>query len=121
MKHATVSFLALLGSMGTLFCCVLPAVFVALGAGAVLAGIITAVPQITWISEHKIALFIFAGVMLTLSGIMRYTTRNALCPSDPGMAKACTRMRRVGGVVFYTSLTMYAIGFFFAFIIRYLV
>src|SRR6187200_1056050 len=39
---------ALLASSGTLVCCVLPALMVALGAGAALAGLVTAVPQLIW-------------------------------------------------------------------------
>jgi hypothetical protein len=57
---------ALLASSATLAFCVLPAVFVALGA-AVLAGLINAVPQLIWLSEHKLLVFIVAGVMLIVS------------------------------------------------------
>jgi hypothetical protein len=67
--------LALFGSFSTLFCCALPALFVTLGAGAVLAGIVSNVPQLIWLSEHKIGLFIFAGIMLFISGLSRYLTR----------------------------------------------
>ena len=43
------AFGALLASSGTLVCCVLPAVMVSLGAGATLAGLVTAVPQLIWL------------------------------------------------------------------------
>lgn len=108
--------LTLFSSFSTLFCCALPALFVAIGAGAALAGIITTVPQLVWLSEHKIPLFIFAGCMLTLSGVLRYRSRNAPCPSDPGKAAACSRMRRGSFYVFVVSLAIYATGLFFAFI-----
>ena len=108
--------LTLFGSFSTLFCCALPALFVSLGAGAVMIGLVSAVPQLIWLSEHKVALFTFAGTMLTLSGISRYMTRNAPCPADPAQAKACTKTRRISGYVFYVSLACYATGFFFAFI-----
>ncbi len=112
-------FFALFGSFSTLFCCALPALFVALWAGATLAGIVTTIPQLVWISDHKTALFIFAAVMLTLSGISQYMNRNAPCPSDPQMAKSCTQTRKISRGVFLFSLTMYAIGFYFAFIAKY--
>lgn len=118
--HKTISTLALFGSFSTLFCCALPALFVSIGAGAALIGLVSAVPQLVWLSEHKIGLFIFAGVMLTLSGIMRYVTRNAPCPADPAKAKACKRMRRFSLGIFLFSLTLYCVGVFFAFIAQHL-
>lgn len=108
--------LTLFGSFGTLLCCVLPALLVSLGAGAVVIGLVSTFPQLIWLSEHKVGLFIFAGVMLTISGVSRYLTRNAPCPADPAKAKACARMRRISFWVFLLSLAMYATGFFFAFI-----
>ena len=39
--------LSLFTSTGTLICCALPALLVSIGAGAVMAGLIEAVPQIT--------------------------------------------------------------------------
>ncbi len=111
---------ALFGSFSTLICCALPALFVSLGAGAALIGLVSTVPQLIWLSVHKIPLFIFAGIMLTISGISRYMSRNAPCPIDPAMAKACDRTRKISLGVFYFSLAMYATGFFFAFIAPYL-
>jgi hypothetical protein len=109
--------LTVLSSFTTLLCCALPALLVSLGAGAVLASLVTAVPQLVWISEHKTPLFAFAGVMLLLSGIYSYRQRNAPCPTDPLQAKSCLRLRRISARVFYLSLLVYAIGFFFAFLI----
>jgi hypothetical protein len=120
-KHKIVHTFALFGSFTTLLCCALPALFVSLGAGAALIGLVGAVPQLVWLSEHKIGLFIFAGLMLTLSGVSRYLTRNAPCPIDAKEARACKRLRRIGLGIFCFSLLMYAVGFFFAFIAQYLI
>jgi hypothetical protein len=120
LHKAILPTLTLFGSFSTLLCCALPALLVSIGAGAVMIGLVSAVPQLVWVSEHKVGLFIFAGLMLALSGISRYLTRNALCPVDPGQAKACTRLRRVSLGVYLFSLTLYAIGFFFAFIASHL-
>lgn len=108
--------LSLFSSLSTLLCCALPALFVSLGAGAALVGLVSAVPQLIWLSEHKIPLFIFAGIMLTISAISHYVSRNAPCPLDPLQAKSCMRLRRISSVILYFSLTIYVIGFFFAFI-----
>jgi hypothetical protein len=120
LRNNIVTTLALFGSLSTLICCALPILFVTLGAGAVVAGLVSALPQIVWLSEHKVPLFIFAGLMLLLSGILRYLSRNAPCPIDPVQAKACMSMRRFSSAIFYISLAMYCIGFFFAFVAVYI-
>ncbi len=120
IKHKAIHTFALFGSFSTLLCCALPALFVSIGAGAALIGLVSAVPQLVWLSEHKTGLFIFAGVMLTVSGISRYLTRNAPCPIDVREAKACKRLRRIGLGVFCFSLVMYSVGFYFAFIAQHM-
>lgn len=112
--------LALFGSFSTLLCCALPALLVSLGAGAAMIGLVGAVPQLVWISEHKVGLFAFAGTMLTLSAITRFASRNAPCPADPTKAAACRRLRRLSLGVFLASLAMYATGFYFAFVAHHM-
>jgi hypothetical protein len=109
-------FLTILSSFSTLVCCALPAALVSIGAGAALASIVTVVlPQLVWLSGHKIPLFVFAGLMLALSGFSAYRNRNAPCPTDPAQATSCMRLRRWSGRIFCFSAAIYAIGFFFAF------
>jgi uncharacterized membrane protein YdcZ (DUF606 family) len=117
LRNLVLEVLTILSSFTTLVCCALPALLVSLGAGAVLASLVTAVPQLVWISEHKIPLFAFAGLMLVLSGISCYRNRNAPCPTDPVQAKSCLRLRRLSARIFYLSSILYVIGFFFAFVI----
>jgi uncharacterized iron-regulated membrane protein len=116
LRNALVQTLTLFSSFGTLFCCALPALLVSIGAGAVMASLVSAVPQVVWISEHKIPLFIFAGLMLFLSGISTYWNRRAPCPADPNQARSCRRVRRVSLAVFLVSMAIYATGFYFAFL-----
>ncbi len=113
--------LMLFGSLGTLLCCALPALLVSLGAGAAVIGLVSTFPQLIWLSEHKVRLFIFAGAMLLASGVSRYMTRNAPCPIDPKEAQACKRLRRISSGIFYFSLMVYTVGFFFAFLAKYLI
>ena len=116
IHEGIVPTLALFASMSTLLCCALPALLVSIGAGAVMIGLVSTVPQLVWLSEHKTALFTFAGIMLSSSGLLRYRNRNAPCPADPMKAEACARLRRISGIVFYISVACYTVGFFFAFI-----
>lgn len=114
------SFIALLASSGTLVCCALPAMLVALGAGAVLSSLVAAVPQLVWISEHKLLVFSLAAVLLTLAGALQWKNRHAPCPVDPVLAAACTRTRRTSRVVYLASVGLFAIGGWFAFIAPWL-
>jgi hypothetical protein len=108
--------LTLMTSFSTLFCCALPALFVAIGAGATLTGIVSTIPQLIWLSKHKIILFGFSGLMLLSSGIMRYASRNAPCPMDKDLAKICMKTRKISLWIYVGSLMIYTTGFFFAFI-----
>ncbi len=111
-----ISTIALFSSFSTLLCCALPAFLVSLGAGAAVIGLVSIFPQLIWLSQHKVGLFTFAGIMLTVSAIMRYLNRAAPCPADPAQAKACMRLLRWSRGVFIFSLVMYLLGFYFAFI-----
>ena len=66
------AWLALFASSGTLVCCALPALLVALGAGAALSSLVSAVPQLVWISENKGAVFTAAGLMLATAGAVQW-------------------------------------------------
>ena len=107
--------LSLFASTSTLLCCALPALLVTIGAGAVMAGIASNVPGYIWLTEQKVPLFILSGVMLALALFMRWRSRNAPCPIDPVQARACTRLRRVSGIILYASVAIYLVGGFFAF------
>lgn len=115
-RQALAPFLSLFASTGTLLCCALPALFITLGMGATFAGIVYAVPQLVWLSQYKAYVFTGAGVMLAFAWWMRWRSRNDPCPVDPAEARACARMRSIGGIVLYISIGIFAVGAFFAFI-----
>jgi hypothetical protein len=116
IRTTILDLLTVLSSFGTLLCCAVPALLVSVGAGAVMASVVSAIPQLVWISEHKIPLFIFAGMMLCASGISKYANRRTLCPTDPAKAKSCLRVRRLSAGIFLVSIAVYAVGLFFAFV-----
>jgi hypothetical protein len=116
LRTIVIESVALLGSVGTLLCCALPAMLVSLGAGAAVASLVTNIPQLVWLSVHKIQLFVFAAVLLVISGITTYLNRRIPCPIDPLQARSCKRVRRFAASVFFTSLVLYGIGFYFAFL-----
>jgi len=116
-KNNVSVWLSLFTSSGTLVCCALPALFVALGAGAVLSSLVSAVPALVILSEYKVAVFIFAGVMLAMSGYMQWRNRFAPCPIDLDQRDACMRTRRASRWVYFVSVMIFIVGGFFAFIL----
>jgi hypothetical protein len=110
------SWAALFASSGTLICCALPALLVALGAGAALSTLVSVVPGIVWISEYKEVMFAAAGVMLALSGALQWQNRFAPCPVDPALRDACLRTRKTSARVYLASAAVYAVGGWFAFV-----
>ena len=113
---AWASWMALLASSGTLVCCALPALLVALGAGAALSTLVSAVPGLVWISEYKEAVFAIAGLMLAISGVLQWRNRFAPCPIDPALRQACLRTRKTSARVYIVSVLIYLLGGWFAFV-----
>jgi hypothetical protein len=111
---------ALLASSGTLLCCVLPALMVALGAGAALAGLVSAVPQLVWLSEHKAWVFGLAVIGLVAAGAMLWRARNLPCPADARLAAACARVRRWSLALYFAAVAAFALGALFAFVLPWL-
>lgn len=109
-------WLSLFASTGTLFCCALPSLFVALGMGATFASFVGAFPQVIWLSQYKLWIFMVSGLLLVSSGIITYRNRNAPCPIDPELAQACMSARRWSVYILVFSGTMWMVGAFFAFL-----
>ena len=121
VKTKHLSLLSLFSSGGTLICCALPALLVSLGAGAVMASVVSSVPQIVWFSEHKLGVFIFAGVMLSISGLLQWQARSLPCPSDKALAELCNKTRVNSLRVYVFSVCVFLIGGFMAFIAPWLI
>ncbi|HEY9144485.1 MAG TPA: hypothetical protein VIM90_10680 [Arenimonas sp.] len=116
-RNFGLSLLALSAASGTLVCCVLPAVIVALGAGAALAGLVTAVPQLIWLSAHKGLVFGVAGAALAFFGWMLWRARTLPCPADPALARTCARLRRFSTWTWAAAAVAIALGAVFAFVL----
>ena len=111
------AFGALVASSATLLCCVLPAVLVSLGAGATVAALVTAIPQLVWLSEQKALVFGTAALLLGASGAMLWHARRLPCPVDPRLARSCDRLRRISHVLYAVALAAFLLGASFAFIL----
>ena len=111
------AFASLFASSTTLICCALPALLVALGAGAVLSSLVSHAPALVWLSEYKESVFALAGLMLAAAGWMQWRSRHAPCPIEPALRDACLRTRRTAGRMWLISVGIYAIGGLFAYVL----
>lgn len=108
---------ALLASSTTLVCCVLPAAMVSLGAGAAVVGLITAFPQLIWLSEHKAAVFGIAITLLVLSGLLLLWARRLPCPVDSDLGRKCMRLRKIGVRLYVLSVGLLVLSSIFVFVL----
>ena len=109
--------LSLLTSAGTLVCCAIPALLVAIGAGAALASAVAALPALVWLSEYKSSVFGVAAAMLVMAGVLQWRARSLPCPADPTLAVACARTRRVSKAIYAISVAIFGVGSIFAFVL----
>lgn len=113
-----IQLLSLLFTSGTLVCCVLPATLVLLGAGSVMASLVSAAPALVVLSQHKPLVFTLAGVGLLLAGLAlwRQATRGS-CPTDPERRQACLQLQRQARLLFAISLLGYGVALVVTFLL----
>jgi len=110
-----VTWFTLFASTGTLVCCALPIILVTLGMGAAVASLTSAFPFLITLSQHKTWVFTFSGFLLLLSGWLIHRPGRS-CPTDPRLQHACTRSQRWNRRIYWTSVIIWAIGFFAAYL-----
>lgn len=115
-KDTLLPAVSLFTSLSTLVCCALPALLVTIGAGAALAGLVSTAPWLVALSKYKVWTFALSGLMILFAGVMHWRSRRAPCPVDPIQAKACARLRAISLWVYWLSVLVWSVGFFFAFI-----
>jgi len=114
-SEAALTWVTLFASTGTLVCCALPILLVTLGLGATVAALTDAIPALIKISEYKTWVFAGAGVLLVLSAWIMYRP-NRTCPSDPELARICAQTLKWNRRILWTSMTIWGIGFFAAYL-----
>ena len=101
----------------TLVCCVLPAALISLGAGAVLVGLVSAVPQLIWLSEHKTLVFTVAGIFLAIGGPTIWWAWRQPCPVDPVLGRSCMRLRMASVRLYLVSAFLFLLSVTFTFVL----
>jgi len=143
MSKKLLNFLGLFTSVSTLFCCALPALFVALGLGASFVTLLNVFPGLIWLSSLKIPIFIFGGSMLLLNGALIKYSKNQACVIEVPVARnlsftgnrrediegkaklfdgsgatvgTCIATKQTSRIIYSGSVLLYLIGGYFAFI-----
>lgn len=111
-----ITWITLFSTTGTLVCCAIPILLVSLGLGATVASLTSNLPFLVVLSENKIWLFTVSGILLVLSAWLLYRPGRH-CPTDPILAAQCDRVFRWNKRIYWTSLVIWAIGFFTAFLL----
>ncbi|MCH8137021.1 MAG: hypothetical protein IIB77_13680 [Proteobacteria bacterium] len=114
-SETRLTWLALFTTIGTIVCCALPITLVALGMGATMASLVSNVPFLVALSQHKILVFTISGSLLGLSGWLLYRTGRT-CPTDPKLAELCLRTEKWNRRIYWFSITLWGVGFFAAFL-----
>ena len=103
---------SLAASLGTLVCCALPSLLVLLGFGTTVAAAVSVAPWLVVLSQNKAWVFLAAGLLIAGSRLYseyvtpRVALEGASCPPALG---------RLTRAVWWTSVGVYAAGFFVAF------
>ena len=116
-KTSSIGLLTLLASSSTLICCALPALFVALGAGATFASIVSVFPQLIIVSKYKIYISLFTLVVLVLAGFLIKKAQLQPCPIDPALREACITTRKRSMTLYNVSLTIFMLASLFTYIL----
>ena len=117
MKDKTANFFSLFASTSTLICCALPAIFVAIGAGATFASLITSFPFLIILSKYKLYITLFALIMIAIAGYFNYKTYYMPCLADPELGRMCLQARKRSRIMYYISVTVFIFATVFTYIV----
>ncbi len=95
--------------LGTLICCALPITLVILGAGSVVATLVSTAPWLAAVSRHKEWVFLVAGTLLVVDYWILYRSTGAACRPG-GVCHVSHPFGRWMRRVFWGSSVLYAAG-----------
>ncbi|MEX0647477.1 MAG: hypothetical protein WEA56_10060 [Balneolaceae bacterium] len=108
------SFLALFTSTGTLICCAIPALVVAVAGGSALVSLLSSFPWLVTLSKYSLWIFLIAGIMIVFSGILIFRPKGSVACTISG-GNGCNVAGRFQKIMFWISAIIYSIGLFAAY------
>ncbi len=116
IKESSVTVFSLFTTTGTLVCCAIPIIFVTLGMGATVAAMTSAFPFLITLSQYKVWVFAFSGIMLVISGWLMFRPGRT-CPVDTDLARACNTAFKWNKRIYWASVVIWSIGFIAAYVL----
>ncbi len=119
LKQDFLSIASLFTSVSTLLCCALPSLLVAIGMGAVVAGLVSDFPALIWLSKYKHWTFLVAGLLIGFNFWLFYGRKqDQACEIDEyGNETACNTAARWSKIILWISFGLYATGLFSAYLL----
>lgn len=115
LHHTAASVLTLFLSGGTLVCCALPILLIALGLSGAVVFLTNTLPWLVAASHHKVWIFVGAGLYLVFTAWLIFRPGRS-CPADPELARLCARADHLNRGLFWIGCGIYAAGFFFSYL-----
>ena len=117
IKLMKLGLMTLFISSSTLICCALPAIFVAVGAGATLASLINVFPQLIIISQYKVLISFITLIILLVAGVIIKKSEAMPCPVDPNLRTICLKTRKNSKTLYYLSVIIFASASVFTYLV----
>ena len=112
-RNDIAAIFSLFTSFSTLLCCALPAMLVALGLGAVMAGLVTSLPFLVTLTKYKEGTLLFAAAIIGVNFWLVYgrAGTNATCTIPENSAEtACETASKWSKIVLWISFAFLFIG-----------
>ena len=106
-------WLTLFITSGTLVCCALPVLLVSVGLGATMASLNYNVPGLLFLAENKLWTLSLSAILLIFLAWVIWRP-NQSCPADPELAKHCEVAKVWNKRIFWISVIIWSVGFFFS-------
>ncbi len=110
-----ITWLSLFSTTGTLLCCALPIIFVSLGLGTTVAAVTSSLPFLVTLSQYKLWVFTFSGMMLLISAWLIFRPGHS-CPVDSETGQLCSSLQQWHKRIFWSSVLLWSTGYFAAFL-----
>ena len=117
VKLMKLGLMTLFISSSTLICCALPALFVAVGAGATLASLTNVFPQLIIISQYKVLISFITLIILLVAGVIIKKSEAMPCPVDPNLRTICLKTRKNSKTLYYLSVIIFASASVFTYLV----
>ena len=117
IKLMKLGLMTLFISSSTLICCALPALFVAVGAGATLASLTNVFPQLIIISQYKVLISFITLIILLVAGVIIKKSEAMPSPVDPNLRTICLKTRKNSKTLYYLSVIIFASASVFTYLV----